>query len=126
MCCSFFSFDFILAWLLCAFWTARALTANHEPVVKPTTITYVVTGDVPDAIVTYSTFPGGIPRDVLIDTKLPWRKDIRVTGTGNSGRLEVNAGAYNGTVSCTVLVDGVQRMTGSDVGPNADAVCSGF
>lgn len=92
---------------------------------KGSVLVYEVTGDAPEATVSYSALGDGRTDEEVVGT-FPWTKEFTLMGTARGGTLDVTTGADGGTVTCEVTVDGVARKTATASGPNAVASCSGF
>ncbi|MBE1532471.1 hypothetical protein [Actinomadura algeriensis] len=92
---------------------------------EPKEITYLVTGESSDAMLTYYT-PGSIETDTIAGTPLPFRMDFQAD---DDELLKVSAknddkGAAGGLV-CTILVGGKVVDQERVSGANDEAVCTG-
>ncbi len=83
-------------------------------------LVYEVTGDALTATISYAA-SDAVEQDVA---GLPWKKEFTVKGLFRGGTLDVRAGADGGTVTCKVIVDGVEHKTATASGPHAVASCS--
>ncbi|MER7346869.1 hypothetical protein ABT390_15880 [Streptomyces aurantiacus] len=93
---------------------------------REVTVTYEVTGDAKDLVITYSTYSdGNLSQSQVTDVDPPWRKEEKTTGFVKGGTLTVTTGASGGTVRCKVTADGTTR-TATASGTAATAVCDGF
>ncbi|CAL9672292.1 hypothetical protein SUDANB95_07561 [Actinosynnema sp. ALI-1.44] len=92
---------------------------------RESTVVYEITGDVDKADIRYSTYSDG---DSTTEQEpaaaLPWSKTLKVKGLLSAGTLTAMAGPTGGTVTCRILVDGVQRKTATATGPFALANCN--
>ncbi|QFG23063.1 hypothetical protein [Actinomadura sp. WMMB 499] len=92
---------------------------------EPKKITYLVTGESSDALLTYYT-PESIERDTVAGTKLPFRFDFQADG---DEQLRIEArndeeGAA-GALTCTVLVEGKVVEQDRASGATGEATCTG-
>lgn len=92
---------------------------------RESTVVYEITGDAGKADIRYSTYSDG---DSTTEQEqaaaLPWSKTLKVEGLLSAGTLTAMAGPTGGTVTCRILVDGVQRKTATATGPFALANCN--
>ncbi|MEY7974165.1 DUF4190 domain-containing protein [Saccharomonospora xinjiangensis] len=102
---------------------AREVTEEANRAVK---ITYQVTGDAPEASISYTTYGDSVSSATEDVTELPWEKTTETSGLFKGGSLSVTLGADGGTVECTVIVDGKEAKTATASGAYNTASCSDF
>jgi hypothetical protein len=116
-----------LGLLVCVAWVAIFGTVVNDDATKQQVVVYEVSGDAPNATVTYSTFgDGGSATSQEKLTTLPWRKELTVKGLLSGGTLTVTAGSEGGSVACKISVDGVEKKAATGTGAFTSALCSGF
>jgi len=117
----------VLGLLVCVAWVAIFGQAVNEDATKSQVVVYEVSGDAPNATVTYSTFgDDGAATSQEELTTLPWRKELTVKGLLSGGTLTVTAGSEGGSVACKITVDGVEKKSATGTGAFTSALCGGF
>ncbi|MBB3664069.1 hypothetical protein FB384_002973 [Prauserella sediminis] len=116
--------------VICILWlTAFGNAANEvdKEANREVAIHYEVTGDAPNATISYTTYGDGTTSTSEENvTELPWSKDLTTKGLFKGGNLTVMTGGDGGSVTCTVAVDGEDAKTSTANGQFATATCDGF
>ncbi len=102
---------------------AKEITEEADRTVD---ITYRVTGDAPEATISYTTYGDSTSSATEDVTELPWEKTTEASGLLKGGSLSVTLGAEGGSVECTVIVDGKEAKTATASGAYNTASCSDF
>lgn len=116
--------------VICIAWVGVVGNAANEvdkEANREVTVTYEVTGDAPNATVSYTTFGDGatsMSEENVIE--FPWTKNLTTKGLFKGGSLTVMTGAEGGSVTCTVTVDGQDAKSSTATGQYATASCDGF
>jgi hypothetical protein len=118
-----------LGLVICILWVAvlsKAANDINKESNRVATISYEVTGDAKNVMITYATFGDQVSTSQETAATLPWTKNVDTKGYRKGGSLLVSAGSGGGTVTCKVLIDGKDAKTGTASGPFATAACSDF
>jgi ribosomal protein L7/L12 len=99
---------------------------NSDPYANPSSssshdVTYEIGGSTKTAHLTYTNQDGGTEQ---MDVKTPWKKTISV-GSGAFVYISAQKSGIEGTVSCTILVDGSPWKTGTSSAEYGIVNCSG-
>lgn len=113
----------VISLLLCAIWTFTGTQHAHDQATKPLTISYSVTGNAGNVIVTYSTFTNRVESETETEATLPWHKTFQTTGPATTGQLVATTAPGSGTVTCQVTVNGTTRTSATKSGLDATATC---
>ncbi|OQO91243.1 hypothetical protein B1813_15410 [Saccharomonospora piscinae] len=119
----------VLGTVICVVMAVAFTTAVEEideEANRTVEITYRVTGDAPEATVSYTTYGDSVSMATEDVTELPWEQTAETSGLLKGGSLSVTLGADGGSVECVVLVDGEQQRTATAVGAFNTASCSDF
>ncbi|MBV9844145.1 MAG: DUF4190 domain-containing protein [Kutzneria sp.] len=118
----------ILGLLACIAYTVVTLVVGKKVVDeanKTVTISYEVTGDAPDADVTYTTFSNNNPDPKQEShVTLPWHRDEQATGLVKGGSLSASTGEQGGTVTCKLTIDGKVAKTNTVTSTFQTATCT--
>lgn len=116
--------------VVCILWVAafgKAVNDVNQEANRSVTVHYEVTGNAPNATISYTTFGDGDTSTSQEEVnKLPWSKDLTTKGLFKGGSLTVTTGAEGGSVTCTVTIDGKDAKTSTARGEFATASCNGF
>jgi heme/copper-type cytochrome/quinol oxidase subunit 2 len=119
----------VIGLVFCVLWAVavgKAADDVREEANRPATIVYEVTGDATNVTVTYTSFGDGLSSSTEPAARLPWTKQLNVTGLAKGGSLTVATGPGGGTVTCKVTIDGKPVATNTASGTGAIASCTGF
>ena len=87
-------------------------------------VSYSVSGT-GKASITYDTSTNtGWSSEQANDTKLPWSKDVTMSGILKSPNVFATLGPDGGNITCTITVDGQVLKTATGSGPFATATCT--
>lgn len=101
-----------------------AADSVQEESEKTATVTYQVTGESSDVLVTYTTGDGNTTQEN--DIALPWEKEVTVTGFSKYVSVTVTNGIDgSGKVTCTIKQGDKVISTNTASGVGASASCSG-
>ncbi|MEV0682110.1 MmpS family transport accessory protein [Actinosynnema sp. NPDC050436] len=121
--------------VVCVLWVAvfnQALNAATPPLDdlkghagKESRVVYEITGTAARASATFTTYSGGDSSSNKEEiTKLPWKKEVTVTGLLSGAGLSAMTGPEGGSVTCKISVDGVEKKTATATGASAVAACN--
>lgn len=121
--------------VVCVLWVAvfsQALSTATPPLSdlkgqadKESKVVYEITGTAARSSATYTTYSGGDSSSHKEEiTKLPWTKEVAVTGLLSGAGLSAMTGPEGGTVTCRISVDGVEKKTATATGSSAVATCN--
>ncbi|KMS92201.1 MmpS family transport accessory protein [Prauserella rugosa] len=120
----------VIGLVICILWAAafgKAVNDVNEEAGREVTVRYEVTGDAPNASISYTTFgDGNMSTNEENVSELPWSKELTTKGLMKGGSLTVMTGAEGGSVTCTVTVDGKDAKSSTAQGEFATASCDGF
>ncbi|MEU4802185.1 MmpS family transport accessory protein [Actinosynnema sp. NPDC023587] len=92
---------------------------------KESRVVYEITGSAARASATFTTYSGGDSSSNKEEiTKLPWTKEVTVTGLLSGAGLSAMTGPEGGSVTCKISVDGVEKKTVTATGASAVAACN--
>ncbi|CCH35190.1 MmpS family transport accessory protein [Actinosynnema sp. NPDC047251] len=92
---------------------------------KESRVVYEISGTAARASATYTTYSGGDSSSNKEEiTKLPWTKEVTVTGLLSGAGLAAMTGPEGGSVTCKISVDGVEKKTATATGASAVAACN--
>lgn len=120
----------VVGLVVCIVWVAalgNGINEVDKEANREVTVRYEVTGDAPNATVSYTTFgDGATSMSEENVTEFPWSKDLTTKGLFTGGSLTVMTGAEGGSVTCTVTVDGQDSKSATAAGQFSTASCDGF
>jgi hypothetical protein len=87
-------------------------------------VSYSVSGTGTASITYDTTTNAGWSSEQANDAKLPWSKDVTMSGILKSPNVFATLGPNGGKITCTITVDGQVLKTATGSGPYATAMCT--
>lgn len=107
----------------CTAMVGGAINKIDENAKTQVAVTYSVTGQ-GKASITYDTSTdAGVSSESANDARLPWSKDVTISGILKTPHVLATLGPDGGTVTCSISANGKVLKSATSSGPFATATC---